>query len=158
MPLRHSRENMKKQNKGYSLIEILMSVMIVSLVILYSTGIFLNNYSISSYSAHISEGTRLAQETLITMKNTEFPALIAALGETTNQVTRGDMTYTVTRRISRHSANPADVNYGLLNLQVTVEWNDRTYADISPGQAAMRQSGSTHKVEIESAVSPVSRY
>lgn len=108
-----------KTEKGFSLIEALVAMLILSIILLGALQGLLVSYRTSSLTALRNEGVGIAEETANTLRNTPYINLVD--GTTTSTVTRqlanAAVPFTVTQVVSDTVANVAK------SVQITVSWN-----------------------------------
>lgn len=107
-----------KNEHGFSLIEALVAMLILSVILLGALEGLMVSYRTSSMNALRTEAVSIAEETANTLRNTPYANLIN--GTTTNTVSRqianATVPFTVTQVISDAVVNVAK------SVQITVAW------------------------------------
>lgn len=121
--------------RGFSLIEILVALFILTFAVLGTIGLLTSNIKNSRFAAQINEATTLAQDRLEALKNVAFSAVVAANypDETLLDVNgvSGSGIYSRTTAINTTVTN-------LKPVAVTVSWN---------------RDGTTHSVVLRTIIS-----
>lgn len=105
--------------KGFTLLESVISILLLSLIMLWSMQSMLAAYSLTSRNQIRDEAVRLAGETLTDLRNTPFSSLSAGTMATLNiqrQIRNYDQAFTVEREITSEVAGLA------YSADVTVNW------------------------------------
>ena len=108
-----------KTEKGFSLIEALVAMLILSIVLLGALQGLIVSYRTSSLTALRNEGVGIAEEAANTLRNTPYTDLVD--GTTTTTVTRqlanAAVPFTVTQVVADSVASVVK------SVQITVSWN-----------------------------------
>jgi len=116
------------KEKGFSLIEVLIAMVILSVALLGLAGLMVTTTRNSSLGSHLTEAATFAQDRLEAMRVT--PWLNVASGADTIQGSTG-IRYTRTWNVAtlaNPSPPPADLEK---TVNITVTWNDGTNHSIS---------------------------
>lgn len=145
--------------RGYSFVEVLIGLFLFSMVILLILGLYLQSFASNEYSSNVVTATDIASEKIAQMKTENYSDLSSkadsSYESTETQEVEG-ITYTVTTKVSRLSTDPNDREYDVIKIQVKVTWQDSVSMEISKNK--VKTASSSHKVEMEGMVTPVSAY
>lgn len=115
--------NCKTKSKGFSLIEVLISLVILSISLLALAGLMVYTTKSNSWGGHMTEATTFAQDTLEQLRVTPWAGLIAG-----NDWRRGDQSGIRYNRTWTVAPNADDT---LRTITVTVTWSDSIDHSIS---------------------------
>jgi type IV pilus assembly protein PilV len=104
-----------KKSKGFSLIEVLIAIVILSIALLALSGLMVYTTKSNSFGGHMTEATTLAQDKLEQLRVTSWGGLLS--GEYQDKVTTATgIEYTRVWKITNATDN-------LRNITVIVTWN-----------------------------------
>jgi type IV pilus assembly protein PilV len=109
------------RSKGFSLIEMLIALIILSISLLGLAGLMVTTTKNNSFGSHMTEGATFAQDKLEELRTTQW-ALIVPNTATTDQKT-GSTGIVYTRSWLAVPNNPAPDDT-LKAITITVSWND----------------------------------
>jgi type IV pilus modification protein PilV len=109
---------LSKKSKGFSLIEVLVALVILSISLLALAGLMVQSTKNSSWGSHLTEAATLAQDVLERLRavrpQTDIPE-----GVNNDQVTGASgVTYTRTWTVTTNGTST------LRNISITVTWTD----------------------------------
>ena len=110
---------------GFSLIEILIAIVILSISLLALATLMVTTTQNNSFGAHISEATTFAQDMLERLRVSPWANVVS--GE--DQVT-GSTGINYDRNWTVHP-NPTSPDDGLRTVTITIRWNDKVDHSIS---------------------------
>jgi prepilin-type N-terminal cleavage/methylation domain-containing protein len=119
MRLAMLRPKKKRQEGGFSLIEVLVAMLVLGIMLLTLISVFIYGYNVISRSTQVAMATQICQEQVELIRNMSFDT-IAALGTTfTNSK--------LSRLINGQGAQAIEAGVGndIKKLTVSVTWNYR---------------------------------
>ncbi len=108
--------NLLKKSKGFSLIEVLVALIILSVALLALAGLMATTTKNNSSGAHMTEAATFAQDRLEELRSTPWTMI------TTGSDTRQGATGVVYTRRWEVVSNPSDT---LRTVAITLNWHDR---------------------------------
>jgi prepilin-type N-terminal cleavage/methylation domain-containing protein len=115
-----------KNNQGLTLVEVLIAMVVFLLVSLAMMQTALVGIDSNMINVLRDEAVRIAEENMISARNTPFDILVTIPAEPVRRDIRNrkDFPYTVTRTVTDHGLNNKEIN-----IIVTWEWKDQTVAN-----------------------------
>jgi hypothetical protein len=144
--------------KGYSLVETIVGIWLFSMILLSLTGIFLYNYAIASFSENFVKASHIAQSLMYDLKINDYDTLESRIGSNTYAISSEAISYTVSETIARKSNDSKSEDYGILMLNVRIDWLDSTKAELTDKKNVDRMSQRLHSITLESVVSSITQY
>lgn len=146
------------RRRGFSLLEVLISLGLLGLVLTVVIGLFLSSYSVAASSTGSTVAGQLASNEMTRLKGQDFAVLVGRVGGApqTTAVTQNGIEYGVrheVRRLGDLTGNALDQN--VLQLIVRIYWQD-TAVLAERGLDADRRKA--HEVYLESQVGLEGRY
>lgn len=109
-------------SKGFSLIEVLIALVILSIALLGLAGLMVTTTRGNSYGSHMTEATTFAQDKLEELRASQWSAI--PLGNNSDQrIGSTGINYTRSWNVAQ--------NGSLRTITTTISWNDRTNHQIS---------------------------
>ena len=110
---------LSKKSKGFSLIEVLVALVILSISLLALAGLMVQSTKNSSWGSHLTEAATLAQDVLERFRGVR-PQTDILEGTNFDQVTAASgITYTRTWTVTTNVPDST-----LRNIEITVTWTD----------------------------------
>ncbi|OGQ07963.1 MAG: hypothetical protein A2026_22505 [Deltaproteobacteria bacterium RBG_19FT_COMBO_46_12] len=116
-----------KSTRGFSLIEILIAIVILSISLLGLAALMVTTTQNNSFGAHMSEATTFAQDMLERLRVSPWEKVVSGKDPLPIAGSTGinyDRNWVV-------SPNPISPNDTLRTVTITVKWNDKTDHSIS---------------------------
>jgi type IV pilus assembly protein PilV len=125
--------NYSMKTKGFSLIEVLVALVILSIALLALAGLMVTTTKNNSFGSHMTEAATFAQDRLEGLRVTSWDNIINGTATVPDTATGSTgITYTRNCVVVPNSGNT------LMTITVTVGWND----------------GLSHSISLISAISP----
>jgi len=116
---------LSKKSKGFSLIEVLVALVILSISLLALAGLMVQSTKNSSWGSHLTEAATLAQDVLERFRGVR-PQTDILEGTNNDQVTAtSGITYTRTWTVTTNGTST------LRNITITVTWTDSIFHSIT---------------------------
>ncbi|NWG03863.1 MAG: prepilin-type N-terminal cleavage/methylation domain-containing protein [Syntrophaceae bacterium] len=106
--------------KGYSLVEVLVSLVLLSIAILGLTGLMVQTTNNNSFGCHITEAATFAQDQLENLKVSLWDNVVT--GNDEMQGSTG-INYSRSWVVVPNAAPPNDT---VKEITITIQWNDKT--------------------------------
>jgi len=114
-----------KSTRGFSLIEILIAIVILSVSLLALAALMVTTTQNNSFGAHMSEATTFAQDMLEWLRVNPWANVVSGADRKTGSTgINYDRSWVV-------SPNPISPNDTLRTVTITVKWNDKIDHSIS---------------------------
>jgi len=120
-----------KRSKGFSMIEVLVALVILSIALLALAGLMVTTTKNNSFGNHMTEAATFAQDKLEELRVTEW---VDIAGNADTTVSSG-ITYNRTWTVVPTPAIPNDI---MKEITITVTWNDGLDHSISLFSAVTR--------------------
>jgi prepilin-type N-terminal cleavage/methylation domain-containing protein len=118
-----------KNNKGLTLVEVLIAMVVFLLVSLAMMQTALVGIDSNMINVLRDEAVRIAEENMISARNTPFDILLTDTPVTVSRdfKNKKDFPYRVTRTVTDHGLNNKEIN-----IVVRWDWKDQTIANGNP--------------------------
>jgi len=123
-----------ENKKGYSLIEVLISLVILSIAILGLTGLMVQTTNNNSFGCHITEAATFAQDQLENLRVSPWANVV-----TGNDVRQGStgINYSRSWVVVPNGAPPNDT---IREITITITWNDKVSHSVAFRSVIFRSS------------------
>jgi type IV pilus assembly protein PilV len=120
--------------KGYSLIEVLISLVILSIAILGLTGLMVQTTNNNSFGCHMTEAATFAQDQLENLRVSSWANVV-----TGNDVRQGStgINYSRSWVVVPNGAPPNDT---IREITITISWNDKASHSVAFRSVIFRSS------------------
>lgn len=146
------------RRRGFSLVEVLISLGLLGLVLTVVIGLFLSSYSVASSSTGTTVAGQLASNEMTRLKGLDFAILQARVGGApqTTAMTQNGIEYGVRNEVHKLRERTGDpLDEKVLQLIVRVYWQDTAVLAERGLDADQRKA---HEVYLESQVGLEGRY
>ena len=113
------------KSSGFSLIEILIAIVILSISLLALAALMVTTTQSNSFGAHMSEATTFAQDMLERLRVSPWANVVSGEDQVTGST---GINYDRNWMVSPNPPSPGD---GLRTVTITVRWNDKVGHSIS---------------------------
>ena len=112
--------------RGYSLLEVVISLGLLALVMITLIGLFLSSQWATHGSRGSSAASTLLSAELTRLKVRPFGQLEAMVGvaQPAKKVTQDGIEFTLNLTVERFSTNPVQADYRVLRLQAQADWRE----------------------------------
>ncbi len=155
---RSSRAFVICRQRGYSLLECMVALSLLTVVVLAMAGLFLSGQASTGHSLEGSRGAQVAESELAGLKSRPFASLVGYITTppAPRSVQQDGVEFRVETEVRRLDSSPASPDYDLLRLQVRVSWQENRRLEVSERQAGLKRVES--QAVLYSVVGPESRF
>jgi type II secretory pathway pseudopilin PulG len=139
-----------KRSRGFNLGEIVVSVGILGVVMMFLMGVIVVASSGASSTLETATATALAERELENWKQESFATLIASLGTNNSTLIVENREYRLATDIARLNTSPGDLDYDVLSVVTIVNWDTKTVDPSTKSRVG--------RVRLETQVSSVASY
>ena len=115
---------MMRNQEGFSLIEVMIALIILSVGLLGIAGLQLTSVQGNAFSSHVTQASILAQNKLENLRNVPYDDPKLTGGQPAEQITKSDIVFTIGYDVSL-------LGNSMKKIITTVGWTDRTNHSIS---------------------------
>jgi type II secretory pathway pseudopilin PulG len=139
-----------RRASGFNLGEVIASVGLLGIVILFLMGVIVVASSGASSSLESATATAMAERQLETWKQESFATLVASIGSNSSTLTHQGRDYRISTDIERLNPSPGDPDYDVLKVVTIVNWDTKTVDPSTKSRVG--------RVRLETQVSSVASY
>lgn len=144
--------------RGYSLLECMVALSLLTVVVLALAGLFLSGQASTGHSLEGSRGSQVAESELTGLKSRPFASLVGyiATPPAPRVLLQDGVEFRVETEVRRLDNSPTSPEYDLLRLQVRVSWQENRRLEVSERQVGLKRVES--QAVLCSVVGPESRF